>query len=197
MTTIFLITGFRPGVTATHDKYKHFIKLLEDKGYKVVPVDIDWAYKTHTQFVSLFLKYYKAMKTDRNVLVGNSFGALAALLSAREFEPDEIYLCSLSPFFKESLVDKEVENYSKKRFGTRRVEDLKQYSIVRVAEELNSTQIKVHFLFGSIERTIYPMLPKFTETYQRLFKNSTITELDDVAHSLRLPEYYQSVVELL
>ena len=95
MTTIFLITGFRPGVTATHDKYKHFIKLLEDKGYKVVPVDIDWAYKTHTQFINLFLKNYKAMKGDRNVLVGNSFGALAVLLSAREFEPDEIYLCSL------------------------------------------------------------------------------------------------------
>ena len=81
MTTLFLINGYNTKRTATDVAFKPLRDGLEVLGYRVVPVDISWRFKTVSQFCQQFRQLYQEQKSDTNIVVGNSFGAMVALLS--------------------------------------------------------------------------------------------------------------------
>ncbi len=197
MTTYFIINGFNLNLTAAHADFSSLHEGLISVESTVVPVDISWRRKTHTKFVERFLDEYSKHKSDKNIVIGNSFGALVALLSAGQFKPDELHLCSLSPFIKESLEDNKVRDYVIKRFGIRRAEDLKQYSIGGLANQVNALGMKVNFLYGEQEKKDLPFLVEFAKKYSKLFNNSRVSEIKGAPHSMRDPAYQKGLMEIL
>lgn len=197
MTTFFVINGFNLQLTAAHPNFSLLHEGLRGRGSQVVPVDINWRHKTHAQFVEQFLTEYAQYKTDENVVIGNSFGAIAALLSAEQFKPDVIYLCSLSPFSKETLVNKDTHVYGVKKFGIRRVNDLSKYSIIEVADGINRMGSKVKFLYGEQEKKSLPWLVEYTQKYSKFFNSSEVHEVAGAPHSLRNEAYQRGLLELI
>ena len=69
-------------------------------------VKIDWEKikpKRFSEYVEQFSRQYKRPKDTEVFVLGFSFGATIAFLSAHKTKPKALILCSLSPYFKEDL----------------------------------------------------------------------------------------------
>lgn len=104
--TIFIIPGFKE--EPSDKQYKWMVNFFNEKGFFVKIYPVKWNYNTISNNVKSFKEYYLKHKTDNNYLLGFSFGAMIAFVSAPELKPDKLYLCSLSPYFKEDI--KKIEN---------------------------------------------------------------------------------------
>jgi pimeloyl-ACP methyl ester carboxylesterase len=198
MTTVFIIAGYILGQSAaTIKEFDEFEQLLQAKGYVVVRVDILYNEHIHSTYIAEFISRYKALKTKKNIVIGNSFGAVVALFSAAQFQPDELYLCSMSPFFKETLQNKQFYDYAVREFGSSRTEDLATYSMYDQASVINRLHVPVHFTYGELETGVYTHLVDFNKDYQPFFTNSDIRKIPHAPHGFRDPNYYRALVELL
>lgn len=98
--TFFILPGF--GQEASSKKYSWLNNFLKDEGFNVVKVPIKWEYQTNTKISENFIEFYKRHKsTNKNYILGFSYGAVITLMTAGKLQPTKIYLCSLSPDFKE------------------------------------------------------------------------------------------------
>jgi len=198
MTTVFILSGFILGENAsTITEFDDFENLLRKKGYEVVRVAIDYDKHTHTTYIAEFLDKYSTLKTEQNIVIGNSFGAVVALFSAPDFLPTELYLCSMSPFFAETLADERYYDYAMQEFGKDRADDLKAYSTIEIAHKINQLNIPVHFTYGEFETGIYDHLVDFNKAYQQSFISSDIVMIPNAPHGMRDPSYYHAIAELL
>jgi len=196
MKTIFILAGFDLHETTASPEFSQLRKGLADKDYNVVPVDISWLRKSPSQYTGEFIRFYLKYRTDVNIIIGNSFGAVIVLLSAPEINPDTIYLCSLSPFFKEDK-DKRSDADSLKYFGKRRLEDLRQYSADEAAKNLNSTNIKTFVLYGEKEHLTSPDLVNRCKDTAAKIKNSTLIEIANAPHDMSDNVYTLAIIDLL
>lgn len=100
-----------PGYCESHTRqrgYNKIAKLFETQGIEAVHVDIDWKRKSPEHFSDYaeeFLKVYKKPKGAKVYVLGFSYGATIAFLTAPKTKPDALILCSLSPYFEEDLKD--------------------------------------------------------------------------------------------
>jgi len=69
-----------------------------------VPIKIRWKYRTMSDYLSDLFSQVRANENREMYLFGFSYGAMIALLSAPVLQPTRLYLCSLSPYFKEDLI---------------------------------------------------------------------------------------------
>lgn len=195
MTTVFTIAGYDlHGTSST--KLSLLNEGLRSKGYNVVPVDIDWKHKTHTQYIKEFVKIYDRYKTEENIVLGNSFGAAVAFISAPIVKPDKIYLCSLSPFFKEDR-GKYSDEYTIDKFGVRRAEDFWSYSAGEIADEINSQKISTMVVYGGKERQMYPILVERCRQTAKKIVRAELIEMPDCPHNLSDETYSKAMIGLL
>lgn len=103
---IYLIPGF--GESHIKEKgWSKVAKLFEVNGFNPVHITIDWDKTTPSSFSDYtkeFLQQFKKPKNTEVYVLGFSFGAIIAFLTATKTKPTALILCSLSPFFKEDLV---------------------------------------------------------------------------------------------
>lgn len=191
MKTAFLLGGFDLHSTAKDGLYPVIEQGLRAHGYNVVPTDISWRRKVHTQYVKEFIELYNSQKTEHNIIIGNSFGAVVAFLATPQIDVDEIYLCSLSPFFNEDR-QRLPDAYGIKYFGKRRLNDLRSYSADEVAASINGT--KVHVLYGEKEHQTSPPLVARCQEVAKLVLGADIHEIAGAPHNLTNPIYSQAVV---
>jgi dienelactone hydrolase len=97
-----------PGYGESHTRQKGYgavAEMFRARGITPLQVEIDWSKKPGVfgDYVKQFLKQYKKPKGTRTYVLGFSFGATTALLSASKAKPDILMLCSLSPYFDEDL----------------------------------------------------------------------------------------------
>jgi pimeloyl-ACP methyl ester carboxylesterase len=97
MKTAFLISGYKMNRTAADPKYDDLRKAIASKGFRVIPVPFVWNYTTVAQYVDKFIPFYTQHKSDYNVVIGNSYGAMVAFLAAPKIVLNKVVLCSLSP----------------------------------------------------------------------------------------------------
>ena len=195
MKTVFLISGFDLDETAV-EGYELLAKGLKSKNYNVVPVGIKWRRKTPSEYVKEFEAFYKKHKAKESIVIGNSFGAVIAFLSAASLKPNVIYLCSLSPFFKEDkgkFPDKYVVNH----FGKRRAEDLWSYSANKIADDINKTKVKTFVLYGQKEHKTSPNLVARAKDTAKRVKDSSLTEIPNAPHDLEDKVYSSALVSML
>lgn len=198
MSTVFLIGGLDIHNTAADSIHKPLRDALGANGHLVIPVDISWRNKTATQFSLEFIDFYSRTKSsEENIVVGNSFGAVVALVSAATLKPDQIVLCSLSPFFAEDIRQSWPSKRMQQLLGARRLEDIGHYSIEDIAKELNKTNIKVSVLYGEKEHQSSPKLVKRAKDIAEKIERATLVEVEAAPHSLKSPEYVRGLTKIL
>ncbi|MFA6254144.1 MAG: hypothetical protein WC640_02745 [Candidatus Paceibacterota bacterium] len=183
--TIFLIPGFKMQIT---DKpYRWLVEYLKSKKFKVVKVPIKWQRTTLTQLAESFKKFYDKKKKGENYLLGFSYGAVISLLVANDLKPRKIFLCSLSPDFKED--GKETKNWVKV-LGKKRVADIKTRNGREFAKNL---QIPSTVFYGEKEGEQYPQLKIRNEETARLARNSRLVVVKKAPHQIDYPAYMQAI----
>lgn len=195
MRTIFIISGFDIHKDATDIEHKSLRDGLSKSGYRVVPVAISWKQKTPSQYVEEFVKFYNKNRSDNNIVLGNSFGAVVTLLSAVKVKPNEIYLCSLSPFFKEDKHTKP-ESYWIKYFGKKRLDDLRSTSFNIIAKKISDEGIKTIVIHGDKEYHTSPPLVKRCEDAAQQITGAKLIVLKDTPHNMSNPNYVQELMKL-
>jgi pimeloyl-ACP methyl ester carboxylesterase len=194
MSTVFIIAGLDIHNTASSDKCEELRRAIQEKGHEVYPVDISWRQTTPSQFAKKFLPLYIAHKSADNIVIGNSFGAVVALLTAAELRPDKLILCSLSPFFEEDVRKKAwPTKRHRDKLGIRRLKDISNYSCEDLAEDLNRAKIKTTVMYGEREHQSSPPLVARAKEMHRLVKGSKIVEVPDAPHPFVAPEYVKGI----
>jgi pimeloyl-ACP methyl ester carboxylesterase len=98
-----------PGLGESHVKQKGWSKvanLFESNGIKSVHITIDWDKNNpscFSDYTKEFLEQFKKPKNTEVYILGFSFGAMIAFLTATKTKPTALILCSLSPFFEEDI----------------------------------------------------------------------------------------------
>ncbi len=196
MTTVFIIAGFDLHNTAATDKYIVLENGLKNKGYGIVASDISWKKKTATQYAKEFVDFYNKHSSEKNIVIGNSFGAVVAFISAPETKPDKLYLCSLSPFFKEDR-GKRLDSYGIDIFGKRRMEDLWSISVRDMEAKINIANVKTTVTYGEKERQTSPTLVARCKDTAKHIKLSQLIEIPNAPHSMADERYSETLIDLI
>lgn len=195
MKTAFVIAGFNMSQTAADPKYEELRKAIAAKGYKVVASPIYWNKKTISEYTNEFIEFYKSNKGDgENIVIGNSFGAVVAFLSAPTIKPDRVLVCSLSAYFKEDM-HKQKPSYMLRRFGKRRTADSHIISADETAKKINAAHVHMTFMRG--EKENWGRFIKLSERVERsakAVKGSKLVIVPDCPHSFRTREYIRGIV---
>ncbi|HUP26621.1 MAG TPA: hypothetical protein VM124_03195 [Candidatus Limnocylindrales bacterium] len=195
--TAFLISGFELNRTAADGQYSELRNAIASKGYEVMPVDIKWNYHTMSRFVSEFKAFYLNKASKHNVIIGNSFGAMAAMITAPELKPDKIILCSLSPFFQEDIPRFQPPEKLTNWFGRRRVEDFSTISATATANKINRANTKSILFYGEQEKKKHKKLVDRVISTAHDLKGSQLIEIPGTPHSFRDPRYVIAISKVL
>ncbi len=190
MKTFFIVPGFK--MQAKDRPFKWLVQFLEEKGIRVVKVPVAWNYKTLSQNAEDFVGFFNANKTEKNYILGFSYGAVIAFLTAQKLKPKKVYLCSLSPDFTEdrqSMGANEV-----KIIGKNRYDDTKKRSAKKLAGELSVPAV---VFYGEKEGEKYPQLKKRCEEVVRLSKHSQLVVVKDSPHKIDFPDYIIAIKKSL
>jgi pimeloyl-ACP methyl ester carboxylesterase len=184
--TFFIISGFKTQVTKS--EYEWLITYLEGKGVRVIKVPVKWNRHTLTENANEFISYFNAFKSKENYVLGFSYGAVITLLTANILKPKKVFLCSLSPAFKE---DSESEDSSLIHYiGKKRFADLSTYYAKTLAKNL---QIQSVVFYGEKEGDMYPKLKKRCEDTAQLAHNSRLVVVKDASHQIHFSTYQEAV----
>ncbi len=188
MTKVFIIPGFKQKTTSI--SFSWLKKFLTEKGFEVVIVPVTWDHKTITDNVLEFEKFYFKHKTKENYILGFSYGAVIALLSAEKLLPQKLFLCSLSSDFKEDVAS--MSTAIKKYIGKKRVADCLTRSGKDFAKKLT---VSTTIFYGEKEGAEYPQLKTRCEETARLVKNAKLIIVKDSPHDITRPEYIKAIKE--
>jgi len=188
--TIFLIPGFKTQMPDSH--YEWLVSYLQSKNYDVKSVPVIWNYRTVTQNSKEFLNFYNANISTENYILGFSYGAAIALMTAGETKAKEIILCSLSPDFKEDVgaMPKWLKNY----IGKNRYADTRTRSAHKLAKSIDT---KLIILYGEKEGIDYPQLKKRSEETAKLAANSELIVVDNSPHDISFPSYQTAIKKVI
>ncbi len=102
---VYIIPGYTESYLKKSD-YRKVAKIFEAHGIQPIHVEIDWEKdnpKKFSGYKEQFLKVYKKPKGVEVYVLGFSFGATIAFLTANKTKPKGLILCSLSPYFNEDV----------------------------------------------------------------------------------------------
>jgi pimeloyl-ACP methyl ester carboxylesterase len=189
MKTIFIVTGFKQ---AKHNaQFKWMRPYFSKLGFEVKVFAADWDYRVMSDYLSDFELFYAKNKSEQNYVLGFSFGAMIALLSARTLQPDRLYLCSLSPYFKEDI--QKIRKTWERLIGVRRKRDFQLHSAKKASQQLIVPTV---VLYGEAEGVKFPNLKKRCEYVADLLPKSTLVVVKDASHKIDHPEYIRVIKEL-
>lgn len=149
MKKIFIIPGFKQ--KATDKSFVWLKRFLIAKGFSVSLVPITWERRTMTDYAVEFEGFYEKHKANDNYVLGFSYGAVIAFITANKLKPKKIYLCSLSSDFKEDV--RSMKQWIVKYIGKRRMSDAMKRSGKEIAKNLIVPAV---VFYGEKEGRQYP-----------------------------------------
>ncbi|MBI1968503.1 DUF2235 domain-containing protein [Candidatus Woesearchaeota archaeon] len=184
---VYIIPGF--GQKTTLLEYQHVMKLFKACRFQIIPVKISWERKVMSDYLEEFLSQLQYHKNDKVTLFGFSFGAMIALIAAVKIKPKMLFLCSLSPYFKEDLrtLKKSWKNFG----GKRRIADFHNFSFDKLAKKVSCKTI---LIAGTKEGK---ELLKRVEDAHKKMKNSQLILVKDAKHNFAQKEYLRKLQELI
>lgn len=188
MKTMFIIPGFKE--SAAGKEYAWLRDFFSTKGFSVKLVPVHWNYRTMSDYLTEFEAFYRAHKGEENYLFGFSYGAVIAFATAQTVQPTKIYLCSLSPDFKEDVTG--MEDWLKKYIGARRLNDCLQRSGVDIAKKLT---IPTVLFYGEAEVAKFPQMRKRILETQRLAKAAEVVSVAGAPHDISFSAYRTAIME--
>lgn len=189
--TIFVLAGFNFERTAESPAFAYLRKDLSKYYDRVVPLGTSWRYKTVSQMAHTFSELYEREKSEYNAILGNSLGAMTALIVAPTVKPERLWLASLSAFFKEDLpaYGKDLGPNVRPWLNQRRLEDFQKLSATELAGKVSKLDIPTTLFYGELEKDAHPELVARVKTTAREIKNATLVELIGASHSMREKSY--------
>ena len=184
--TIFIVAGFKH--KASEEQYDWTREYFTSLGFKVKIPDIEWNNKVMTNYVNQFKNYYRENKTETNFVLGFSYGAMVAFITAVELKPDKLILCSLSPYFGEDL--ESLKKSWKQYIGHRRVDDFKSYKSKVIAPEITS---QTTVIYGSAEGVKYPRLKHRCMEVANTVNKCDLLVAKDAPHKIDYPSYVATI----
>lgn len=182
-----------PGYNESHLRqrgYSKVAKFFEDQGVEVVHVDIDWNYKSVKKFSDYseqFLSVYKKPRGAEVYVLGFSYGATVAFLTAAKTKPKALILCSLSPYFEEDLngLKPAWVKWFRKNFTE------SDYSFTKLAPMVKS---KTHLIVGNKEPEVCSIrakdaVKKLLDAHLNIAKNAE--------HKIGQKEYLETVQKVI
>ena len=186
MKTFFIVPGFRQDPRSR--SFKWLKDFLTKKGFRVVIVPITWDRRVMSDHVKEFCMIYHTEKSNVNYVLGFSYGAVATLMTANQLKPKKIFLCSLSPDFREDF--SAMRPWIRRYIGMNRVKDLKKRSAVAIAKTLKVPSV---VFYGEAEGKKYPQLKKRCTETAMLAKKSKLVVVKDAPHAVYHPEYQRAL----
>ena len=185
MKIAYIIPGFRE--STKQEKYKKITRGLRKKGFIPINVKIKWKYKTMSNYVNQFLKKYQHHDNQSCIIIGFSFGAMIAFIVSSKINVKEIFLCSLSPYFKEDLP--RLKKTWKRDVGKKRIKALENYSFGTIGKKI---KCKITFLAGAKEGNI--ILKRINEAGKKL-SNGKVYIIKDVGHDISNEKYLNELLK--
>jgi hypothetical protein len=180
---VYLIPGF--GDSPSASMYARVRKYFRKENISCKLVKIDWEYNSIENYVSQFLLQYKRSENVSNYLFGFSFGALLAFLVTPIINPGKLYMCSISPFFKEDIISRAEFIQS---IGKRRWLALKKISFEMLAKDITCKTIIV---VGGDE---LPSVKKRAKAAKKCIRTSQLFIAKGATHNL-LDEGYNETLQ--
>ncbi len=174
--TLFIIPGFKEKIS--HKQYRALQKLFIGKGFDVKMVPIVWDRRVMTDWIARFHDFFQVNRGKNNVVLGFSWGAMIALLTAKQLQPNELILCSLSPYFAEDL--SKIPAWWKRFIGKRRTTDFGRYSMKSAVKGV-SMKAKV-FIGGAEQKKFRHLAARCTLAAKAL--GTSVIVIDGVKHDI-------------
>ena len=184
--TFFIIPGFKS--QATDLSYRWLVNFLKKNNYVVQLVPVTWSRNTLTYNAREFSIYFEEHKTEENYVLGFSYGAVIALMTAEYTKSKEFYLCSLSPDFAEDVGS--MSAWLRTYIGKNRLADASTRSACRLARSLK-TQTTI--FYGEQEGIDYPSLKKRCEETAKLAPKAKLIKVPNAPHKIDFPAYQEAV----
>lgn len=186
--TFFIIPGFKQ--KAGDKSFLWLERFLKGRGFIVVKVPITWERRIMGDYVEDFIKVYKKHQTEENYILGFSYGAVIALLSANAVKPKKIYLCSLSPDFREDVSS--MTPWLKKYVGKRRIAQSLKTSGRETAKNLKIPSV---VFYGELEAKHYPQIEIRCKETTRLATRSKLVVIEKSPHQINFPAYQEAIIK--
>lgn len=183
---VFIIPGFKE--QASDMQYQGLVSYVKSQGWVPIKVPVTWNYRTLNQNADDFIDFYNKNKSEKNYVLGFSYGSVIALMTANELIPDKIFLCSLSPDFKEDT--KSMSSWIKKYIGKNRYKEALNRSGIKLAKEL---KVPATIFYGEIEGREYPSLKNRCEETALNAKKANLVVVKNTPHRIDTPEYILSL----
>lgn len=184
---IYIIPDF--WANANNKNYQKLINAFESKNFKVVPISITWKYRVMTDNINEFFDQLIHKENDYVWIFWFSFGAMIAFISAVSLNPQILYLCSLSPYFREDL--KFLKKSWKKQIGEKRIEDLNNYLFQNLVGK-----IKCKTIFLVWEKEPIELIKRVNIAYKNI-KNSELHLIENARHDISQKEYLNKINQLI
>ena len=189
MKTVLFVPGFQE--TINDRDYAATISAIENKGYKVRFVDIQWLRTTIDHWTAELDAVYAAYDPKDTILAGFSFGAVTAFMSATKRSPSELWLFSLSPYFHEEIHHPTARKSRLTGLGHRRVTAFDRMHFANLLKTISS---KILFFYGELELPKWPDISNRNQPTEEA-KNATVTIVHGVGHDVADPHYINVIVE--
>jgi esterase/lipase len=185
----FIIPGYSES-KKNNPAYVKIASYFKNKGIQSVIVDVNWKYKTISDYVEQFKGvYHKNKKYNEVYFLGFSYGAMISFISSVELKPKAQILCSLSPYFKEDFPY--IREWWKRYIGQKRLADFRKTSFNDLARKISAKTI---ILAGDKEGKEVDRRVK--EANKRI-RNSKLIIIPKARHKIGQKEYLEEVKKII
>ena len=190
MKTVLLVPGFRQSLL-THD-YMATISAIENRGYKVVFIPIEWRHTSIDDWIAQLNVLYEKYDSKETILAGFSYGAMTVFGAAGQRLPSELWLFSLSPYFTEDMLVLKLAWL--RSIGKQRQERFWRMSFVKIAPKITC---KVLLFIGKKEALKFPPLKKRVMQANKQLRNVRLIEIPDCGHDVTSAPYIGAIQEVI
>lgn len=186
---IYIVPGYQES-PITHPGYRKLAKLAASYGFSPVHVEIDWHKEKPASFAGYAKQFLKQFKKKRGVqiyVLGFSYGATIAFLTATKTKPAGLILCSLSPYFVED--QKNLEPGWRKFWQENFINS--NYEFKQLAPKISWP---TYLIVGSEEH--HSLLTR-ARSARRQLKASTLTIAKGARHRIGQKEYLRTIEEVI
>ncbi len=187
MKVAYIVPGL--GQSSRSKPYRELANVFRGNNFQPIPVNISWKYKTMAHYLKQFYQQSQNQPRQETCILGFSFGAMIAFLSAPFVNPQALILCSLSPYFKEDLP--RIPQLWKEYVGIRRITDFKKYSFNAYAKE---TKSKTFIVVGDKEHSF---TKKRAAEASKKISGSRLITIQRGEHNIAQKEYQKTLEEMI
>lgn len=185
----FIVPGFKQ--QATDEAYSWLHEFVQSQGWESVSVPIKWNYRVLSKNAAEFVDFYNKHKSEKNHVLGFSYGAVIAFVTSSSIKPDRQYLCSLSPDFIEDRPNMpiDIQHY----IGKRRYNDISTRNAKGIAKHVDTPTT---VFYGGQEAKLFPQLKNRAKSTAKDL-GAKLIEIKNAPHQINHPEYKKAILDNL